>query len=170
MIGGFSDISVTIAGLPFLVPAYAQQFTLSIFFGLVIGLEREARQKSASLRTFSIISGGSCLFTLLSVETANALVTAPFDFTRVAAQIVSGVGFLGAGVIFKTTDRIEGITTAALIWLAAAFGMACGFNAISLVIWIFSICVAGWYLYEVTLSLRKDTSMCAQICGKRTSR
>ena len=141
MSGGFTDITFSVAGAPWVLPSYAQQFLLSIFFGLVIGIERESRGKSASLRTFSIISGGSCLFTMLSIQSAEAFVAAPFDYTRVAAQIVSGVGFLGAGVIFKTTDRIEGITTAALIWLAAALGMACGFNAISMVLWSFAICI-----------------------------
>jgi len=111
------------------IPWYARQLFLASMIGIVIGIERETKGKPASLRTFSIISLGSCLYTLLSVEGAN------MDQARVAAQIVSGVGFIGGGVIFKSRDRVEGITTAALIWLAAAAGMACGFNRNDIVFW-----------------------------------
>jgi len=130
------------------IPWHARQLFIAAMIGLVIGVEREFRGKAASLRTFSIISTGSCLFTILSFETAN------LDQTRIAAQIVSGVGFIGGGVIFKTSDRIEGITTGALIWLAAAIGMACGFNqndlvfstcAVSLVV-VFLIYVLYWVI------------------------
>lgn len=111
------------------IPWYARQLFIASMIGLVIGLEREARGKPASLRTFSIICTGSCLYTILSLEGAN------MDQARVAAQIVSGVGFIGGGVIFKSTDRVEGITTGALIWLAAAVGMACGFDRNDIVLW-----------------------------------
>lgn len=140
--GGFSDIEFFLWGLPLLIPSYAQQMGLAILMGLFVGIEREKRGKSASLRTFSVISAGSCLFTILSVQAVGGGEAGPYDLTRISAQIVSGIGFLGGGVIFKTVDRIEGITTAALIWLVAALGMACGFNAVSIALWSFCLMLA----------------------------
>ena len=134
------DLLVDFAGRTFLFPAHGQQLLLSAFLGFVIGIERAWRGKPASMRTFSAICTGSCLFTILSVEAAGGAKALPHDVTRVAAQIVTGVGFLGGGVIFKTSDRIEGITTGALIWLTSAIGMACGFNQGSLILWT---CVTG---------------------------
>lgn len=136
----FLDSSWVIFGLTLVMPAHAKQLILSALLGFVMGIERAWRGKAASMRTFSVICAGSCLFTILSVEAAGGARALPHDVTRVAAQIVTGVGFLGGGVIFKTSDRIEGITTGALIWLASAVGMACGFNQIDLVVWA---CVTG---------------------------
>ena len=134
------DRFLELFGASFLIPAYGQQLFLSAFLGFVIGVDRALRGKPASMRTFSVICVGSCLFTILSVEAAGGANALPHDITRVAAQIVTGIGFLGGGVIFKTTDRIEGITTGALIWLTSAIGMACGFNQIGLVLWT---CIVG---------------------------
>jgi len=121
------------------VPWYAKQLLFSGVIGLVIGVEREFKGKAASLRTFAAICVGSCLYSALSLEAAGGVGDASYDVTRVAAQIVSGIGFIGGGVIFKTSDRIEGITTAALIWLTAGLGMACGFNRTDLVLWALGI-------------------------------
>jgi putative Mg2+ transporter-C (MgtC) family protein len=135
-----------------LIPWEARQLFLAAMIGLVIGLEREWRGKAASLRTFSIIATGSCLFTILSVQAAN------LDQTRIAAQIVSGIGFLGGGVIFKTKDRIEGVTTGALIWLAAAIGMACGFNQNRTLFWACAVSVVAvtiiYTVYRIIHALR----------------
>ena len=158
--GGFSDFEMLVLGMPVYVPAYAQQIALAIVIGILVGLEREKRGKPASIRTFSVISAGSCLFTVLSVEAVGGLEANPYDITRIAAQIVSGIGFLGGGVIFKTVDRIEGITTAALIWLVAALGMACGFNAIGIALWSFFLFAASHVtvgvLYFLIYLLRDD--------------
>ncbi len=121
------------------VPWYAKQLLLSGFIGLIIGVEREFKGKPASLRTFAAICVGSCLYAALSLEAAGGVGQASYDMTRIAAQIVTGIGFIGGGVIFKTSDRIEGITTAALIWLTAGLGMGCGFNRTDLVIWALGI-------------------------------
>ena len=104
-------------------PIYAQ-LLLSAALGALIGLERELAGKDASLRTFMIICLGSCLFT----EASRLIVLSSpgSDPGRIAAQIVTGIGFLGAGAIFKSNFGIEGLTTAALIWLTAAIGMLCG--------------------------------------------
>ncbi len=100
-----------------------QRLLLAAFLGGVIGLEREWRKKDAGLRTNILIAIGSALFTLMSIELTDA---ATGDTSRVAAQIVTGVGFLGAGAIMRTDAGIQGLTTAAIIWVNAAVGVAAG--------------------------------------------
>jgi putative Mg2+ transporter-C (MgtC) family protein len=94
----------------------------------LIGVERHFQHKSAGVRTHALVGLGSAVFTVISVEgfigLAEYQVTR--DPSRISAQIVSGIGFLGAGVIFVNRDVVRGLTTAASIWLAAAIGMACG--------------------------------------------
>jgi putative Mg2+ transporter-C (MgtC) family protein len=104
---------------------------LGLAFGLsaLVGLERELRQKSAGLRTHTLVGVGAALIVLVSkygftdVLTRGLIVLDP---SRVAAQIVSGIGFLGAGLIIVRRDAVHGLTTAATIWLTAGIGMACG--------------------------------------------
>ncbi|WP_027373787.1 MULTISPECIES: MgtC/SapB family protein [Chryseobacterium] len=93
---------------------------ISVILGLLIGAEREYRNKSAGLRTFILVCFGSCLFTILSLKIGIA------NPDRLAANIITGIGFLGAGVIFKGENKIEGITTATTIWATASIGMAVG--------------------------------------------
>lgn len=94
----------------------------------VIGVEREVRQKSAGVRTHILVGMGSALFTLVSAYGFSHLLgdAVMLDPSRIAAQIVSGIGFIGAGVIFVRQNIISGLTTAASIWVTAAVGMACG--------------------------------------------
>jgi putative Mg2+ transporter-C (MgtC) family protein len=94
---------------------------LAVLFGGLIGAEREYRSKSAGFRTMILIAVGACLFTLLSVR-----IGAPASADRIASNIVTGIGFLGAGVIFRGDNQVNGITTAATIWVVAAIGMALG--------------------------------------------
>jgi putative Mg2+ transporter-C (MgtC) family protein len=94
-----------------------------------IGLEREVRHKSAGLRTYTLVGTTAALFLLISKYgfmdvLANDRVV--LDPSRVAAQIVTGIGFIGAGLIFVQGDRVKGLTTAATVWLVTAIGMACG--------------------------------------------
>lgn len=98
----------------------------------IIGMERQLRRKPAGVRTHALVGLGSCLFTLVSIHGMPVFESDPmqWDGSRIAAQVVSGVGFLGAGVIFVNRDAIRGLTTAATVWLAAAVGMACGANLI----------------------------------------
>src|SRR5207245_4474480 len=93
----------------------------ALLLGGLIGLERERQERAAGLRTVTMVSLGSCLFTLLSLGAFHATNTDP---SRVAAQIVTGIGFLGAGTIFLRKDLVRGLTTAATIWATAAIGMA----------------------------------------------
>lgn len=94
---------------------------IALVIGALIGAEREYRSKSAGLRTMILVSLGSCLFTILSVR-----IGAPTSADRIAANIITGIGFLGAGVIYKDENRVGGITTATTIWMVAALGMAIG--------------------------------------------
>jgi len=97
----------------------------SLALGVILGLEREMKDKAAGLRTITIISLGSTLFTIMSYKLGIATDT---ETTRIASYIVSGIGFLGAGVIFKDEASINGLTTASIIWVAAAIGMSVGFG------------------------------------------
>jgi len=103
------------------------QILLSAMLGMVIGFEREKMSKPAGMRTYMLVSMGSALFTIMSVGgfvefTGNI----GFDPSRIASQIVVGVGFLGAGIIFFTKTEVKGLTTAAAVWVSAAIGMAVG--------------------------------------------
>jgi putative Mg2+ transporter-C (MgtC) family protein len=99
-----------------------ERLLLAAVLGGVLGLEREFRHKAAGLRTNMLISVGSALFTVMSIE----LTARTGDPSRVAAQIVTGVGFLGAGAIMRTGGGVHGLTTAATIWVNAAVGVAVG--------------------------------------------
>jgi putative Mg2+ transporter-C (MgtC) family protein len=88
--------------------------------GGIIGFERQLRDKPAGLRTNILICLGSCIFTIISTSLSGS------DPGRIAAQIVTGIGFLGAGAIIQSGASIHGLTTAAGIWIVASIGMACG--------------------------------------------
>lgn len=96
---------------------------LAVIFGSAVGLEREISGKAAGLRTNLLICLGAAVFTIISRQMAAG---AADSLTRIAAQVVTGVGFLGAGAIIVDRGGIYGLTTAATIWLVASIGMACG--------------------------------------------
>lgn len=102
------------------------QILLAAVLGMFIGFEREKMGKPAGLRTYMLVSMGSALFTLMSVNGFVGFVGNGFDPSRIASQIVVGVGFLGAGIIFFTKTEVRGLTTAAAVWVSAAIGMAVG--------------------------------------------
>lgn len=99
--------------------------------GGLIGAERERSRKAVGLRTLMLISTGSALFTILSIHMAGPIGNDP---GRIAANIVTGIGFLGAGVILEERGRVTGLTTAATIWLSAALGMAAGMGEFILLV------------------------------------
>ena len=101
---------------------FVWRLLLSAGLGAVIGLEREYRRKPAGLRTNILIAIGSALFTILSLS----MTTGIGDTSRVAGQIVTGIGFLGGGAILRNRDTVHGMTTAATIWVNAAIGVASG--------------------------------------------
>ncbi|MDP3332263.1 MAG: MgtC/SapB family protein [Methylococcaceae bacterium] len=100
---------------------YALRMMVAALIGGLIGWERERHAGGAGIRTYMAIAIGACAFCLISVHVAN-------DPTRIAAQVVSGIGFIGAGVIFQDKGGIVGLTTAATLWATAAVGMASAFG------------------------------------------
>jgi putative Mg2+ transporter-C (MgtC) family protein len=107
------------------------RLSLAAVLGGVIGFERELREREAGLRTHLLVSLGSALFTIVSAYGFNAFLISGgnvvrADPTRIAAQIVTGIGFLGAGAIIRQGLSVRGLTTAATLWVVAAVGMACG--------------------------------------------
>jgi putative Mg2+ transporter-C (MgtC) family protein len=97
---------------------------ISLLAGFLIGAERESRGKPAGISTHCLVIAGTMMFTYISAQVD------PNSTSRIAAQVVSGIGFLGAGMILKSesTEKITNLTTAAAVWFAAAIGMAIGFN------------------------------------------
>ncbi|MDM1552955.1 MULTISPECIES: MgtC/SapB family protein [Chryseobacterium] len=93
----------------------------SVIVGGIIGIEREYQLKSAGLRTMILVTLGACIFTMLSMNLGES--GSP---DRIAANIITGIGFVGAGVIFKEDNRVSGLTTAVTIWICAALGMTIG--------------------------------------------
>lgn len=118
---------------------------LSLILGLLLGLERELKDKAAGLRTITIISLGSTLFTIMSYKLG---IVTTGETTRIASYVVSGIGFLGAGVIFKDGISINGLTTASIIWIAAAIGMSVGFGH-------FATAIVFFFATFVTIHLGK---------------
>lgn len=104
----------------FLTQTEVNKFLLATLLCGLIGAEREYRSKSAGLKTMIMIGLGSTLFTILSIKIGLT------SHDRIASNIVTGIGFLGAGVIFKEENRVKGLTTACVIWIVAAIGMAVG--------------------------------------------
>jgi len=122
---------------------------LSVLCGSILGLEREIRGKSAGFRTLALICFGSTIFTICSY-----LLGVEDNRDRIAANIVTGVGFLGAGVIFRNNFSVSGITTAASIWIAAALGMFIGIGeffltGISLILAIFILFVMDYIQFWI---------------------
>jgi putative Mg2+ transporter-C (MgtC) family protein len=121
------------------------QLVLAAFLSMIIGIDREGRNQPAGLRTHMLVGLGSCLFTLLSVYAFPAS-----DPARVAAQIVTGIGFLGAGTIIQRAGFPHHLTTAASIWATAAVGMAVGVGAwflaiaATLIIWVVLVIVRAF--------------------------
>lgn len=119
--------------------SWHQLADLMVAFALsgLIGLEREVRQKSAGMKTYALVGLSAALFMQVSKYGFSDVLASErivLDPSRVAAQIVSGIGFIGGGVIFMRRDVVRGLTTAASVWLTAALGMACGGGLIGLAV------------------------------------
>ena len=133
---------------------YMLRILIAVIFGFCIGLERELTNKYAGLRTHILVCLGACVFTLISIygfptfaPGDNVLIdqaTGIMDTSRVAAQIVTGIGFIGAGTVLRNGPIVLRLTTAATLWIAASIGMACGAG-------MFEIAFAGTLLSILTL-------------------
>ena len=153
---------------------YMLRILIAVIFGFCIGLERELTNKYAGLRTHILVCLGACVFTLISIygfptfaPGDNVLIdqaTGIRDTSRVAAQIVTGIGFIGAGTVLRNGQIVLGLTTAATLWIAASIGMACGAG-------MFEIAFAGTLLSILTLvSIRVFERKVLPNSTKRTKR
>jgi len=113
----------------------------AVGIGMAIGAEREYSNKSAGLRTMTLVTAGACIFTIISLKIGSQ--------DRIAANIITGIGFLGAGAIFKEENKVSGLTTATAIWLCAALGMAAGGG-------YYMLALAGSLILWVTLYVLKQ--------------
>jgi putative Mg2+ transporter-C (MgtC) family protein len=128
---------------------------LAFVLSSIIGLERELRRKPAGLRTHALVGVGAALFVLVSKYGFSDVVKpglVVIDPARVAAQIVSGIGFIGAGVIFVRGDLVRGLTTAAIVWMTAAVGMACGSGLVLLAV----VVTGGHFLVVVGYTVLEE--------------
>ncbi len=123
---------------------------LSAVLGFLIGFERKLRSKEAGIRTHTIVSVGSCLMMLIS---RYGFGSQPSDASRVAAQIVSGISFLGAGIIVYRKHEVKGLTTAAGVWATAAVGMACGARLYLLAICACAILIGLQFIFHLPIKL-----------------
>lgn len=103
---------------------------ITAVIAILIGYDREKRNKAAGIRTNMIVGIIACLIMIISIRIANSEIgiTNEADPARLAAQVISGIGFLGAGTIIKQKDKIEGLTTAASLWAVAGLGLAVGYG------------------------------------------
>lgn len=123
---------------------------LAIVLGFAIGFEREITNKWAGLRTHMLVCLGSCIFTLLSIHAFPVMAHSPqADPARIAAQIITGIGFIGGGTVLRHGYSIYGLTTAATLWITASIGMACGCGFTSLAIVSTGLSVATLVLIRI---------------------
>jgi putative Mg2+ transporter-C (MgtC) family protein len=122
-------------------PEWIIKLVLAVLIGGSIGMERELRSKSAGFRTLMLICVGATLFTIIS-----QIIGKPGSPDRIASNVVVGIGFIGAGVVFKNNNRVNGITTAAAMWLTAALGVGIGCG-------LYQVCIFGGLLVVSILFL-----------------
>ena len=145
---------------------------LASLLGGIIGLEREIHGRPAGFRTHLLVSLGSCLFCITSVEfyrifgNFSGSVPVGTDPGRIAAQVVTGIGFLGAGAILREGASVRGLTTAACLWVAAALGLACGIGLFYLAICVTLIALFSLLLLkQVENRLHRDIYLPVRVWG-----
>ena len=129
------------------------QLALAAFLGLLLGAERSVAGKTAGMRTFALVSLGSCLFIITSIViTTEYLGKVNFDPMRVSAAIITGIGFIGAGLIVFRQNLLRGLTTAAGLWVSAGVGAAVGFGLYTLAVFTalltLLIFTAVWFIED----------------------
>jgi putative Mg2+ transporter-C (MgtC) family protein len=131
----------------YLWTSISDELLIAALLGAVVGLERELSGKDPGLRTFTLVSLGSCVFSLVSIDAAIGIPNA--EPSRIAAQIIPGIGFLGAGAIFRSRHGVAGLTTAALLWVTAGMGMAVGFGLKDVAISSLVMTIVVMYLFKI---------------------
>lgn len=126
------------------IELYIKHLAVAIACGFLIGLERQWKHKAAGMRTNILVALGAAIFVIVSV----LLKTENTDVTRIVSQIVTGVGFLGAGLIFRERSSVHGLTTAATIWCTSAVGSLAGFG------YFYEAIIATAFILVVNLLLR----------------
>lgn len=111
------------------------RLALALLLGVIIGIERNMAHKTAGMRTFALITLGAALFAVISGEIMSVYPNANLDPSRIASSIVTGMGFLAGGIIIFNQKEIQGLTTGAAMWVAAAIGMAAGFGLYAIALW-----------------------------------
>lgn len=136
-----------------------KQLLLAVVLGGLIGFERWYNKKPAGLRTYSLVALGACIFTIISTTGFNADIRG-FDPSRVVSQIVVGIGFLGVGIIFQKENIVQGLTTAAGLWVTAAIGTAVGLHLYTLAVLATTLALAiFWIFYSLEQTIpRGDRS------------
>lgn len=106
------------------------KLSLAMMLGLLLGLERVYAHKTAGMRTYALASVATCFFVIISLHIGSSIATAGDSFSpaQIAAAVITGIGFLGAGLIFFKDDHVQNLTTAAGLWMCAGIGMAVGFG------------------------------------------
>jgi putative Mg2+ transporter-C (MgtC) family protein len=151
------------------LPELLGRLALAAALGAVLGFERELREREAGLRTHLLVSLGSALFTIVSAYGFREFLTSSgnvvsFDPTRIAAQIVTGIGFLGAGAIIRQGLSIRGLTTAATLWVVAAIGLASGAGYYSAAVITTAVALVALgplrtQVYRFTRRLRRESGL-----------
>lgn len=127
---------------------------LAIGAGLLIGIEREYKGKDAGLKTNMLVAVGACVFVMLSLQFQGG---ESFDPTRVLSQVVTGIGFLGAGVILKKGGTVQGLTTAATVWCSAAAGcMAAFYRVTDLILFTAAVVFVNSIFGLISKKMRKE--------------
>ncbi len=143
------DISTIIDSQNFEI---ALKLATALLLGMSLGVERAIAGKTAGMRTYGLVTMGSALFVIVGVMAGGGFgtISASVESIRLSAQIITGIGFLGAGLIFFNGGKMNGVTTAAGIWVAAGIGMAVGYglNFVAVIVTIFSLFVFTvlWYI------------------------
>ncbi|MDD2475134.1 MAG: MgtC/SapB family protein [Dysgonamonadaceae bacterium] len=128
--------------------SFVLRLLASIFAGALVGLERQRSNKSAGIRTNTLVAMGACIYVLINVSLSDHSGTDP---TRIIGQIVTGIGFLGAGVILHHGGSIQGLTTAATVWCSAALGCLAGLG----MYWEVLICTFAVFMINVSFKTDK---------------
>lgn len=111
------------------------QLVVAMVLGMILGVQRNFAHKTAGLRTYSLVCMGATLFIIISLAVRTELAATGYDVMRVVSGIITGVGFIGAGIIFFRETTVTGLTTSAGLWVAAGIGIAVGFELYAIAIY-----------------------------------